>query len=123
MKNLLFILFLTFNCSAQKAEYDVINDFLASELKNVKYDTIYLQTEPLDNVEMLWLYEQAYKERSPARKDPESVWLSQKANEWPLDEKGIIYLRKRIKANENNWEAEDFNNKSFVFKEKMLLMI
>jgi len=113
---IVIIQILTTSCSAQKAEYDVVNDFLNSELDGFQYDSIHVRVQPLDDFEMVELYEKAYKERNNQNSDLSTVWISPELNEWPFNEEEINDLKKNLKANVKEWEKTDFRNKNFVFK-------
>lgn len=119
MKHLLIILFLTLTCSAQKAEYDVVNDFLEMELKELKYDSIYVQTEMLDNSRTKKLYQQAYEERFNQNSESSLVWVTLVFNEWPFKEDEI--LERNPHGDKTEWLKDDFVNKDFVLKSEVVL--
>lgn len=67
MKNpivLLVLSIITFSCSSIKQDYNVINDFLETELANKKIDTLFLKIKGPNRIEGLKKYEQAFKERN-----------------------------------------------------------
>lgn len=119
MKHLLFIFFLAFTCSAQKVEYDIINDFLETELKGFKYDSIHVQTKILDNVRTKKLYQQAYEERFNQNSESSLVWVTPIFNEWPFKEDEI--LERNHHGDKTEWLKDDFVNKDFVLKSEVVL--
>ena len=113
-------LIITF-CSAQKAEYDVINDFLAVELKDIKYDSIHVRLEPYDVREALDLYEQGYKIRDDQTSSYTTIWIIPELEEWPFSEKDIVNIKKNLQGKDKQWTKADFANKGYVFKKDSIL--
>jgi len=120
MKHLLIILFLTFNCSAQKAEYDVINDFLKTELLGHSYDTIHVRVEPLPLLEMIKLYEKAYIERNNENLNSATVWVTPKIKKWPFIDKDINEIKDNTTSDKWKWMIEGFSAKNLVVKDSTI---
>ena len=111
----ILILFLT-SCSAQKAEYAVINDFLEAEHKSIEYDTIYVSIEPYDVLEAIKLYEVAYEGRNDQNSSYAKVWTTPELTDWPLSGQDISRMKENLSGTDKNWTEADFRNKRFVFK-------
>lgn len=108
-------------CSAQKAEYTIVNDFIEAELKGFKYDSIHIQIESLDNVSTLKLYEQAYNERDSQNSTTAEVWIEPELKEWGFGEAEIQDVKNSLNKERFNWRRQDFKNKKFVFKNSVQL--
>lgn len=108
-------------CSAQKAEYAIVNDFIEAELRGLTYDSIHVQIESLDNVSALKLYEQAYNERLSQNSITAGVWIEPELKEWGFGEAEIQSLESSLNKEMYNWRQEDFKNKKFVFKKSVQL--
>lgn len=124
MKNIIssFLIFYSVTSFAQKAEYDVINDFLEVELRDYKYDSIHVQIEPFDVRGAIKLYEQGYKERNYSEKDNETVWVNPYTfKDWPFTEEDIKDVSEKLNRTDKNWSKADFKDKNFVFKRASVL--
>ncbi|MNK22240.1 hypothetical protein D3C87_405140 [compost metagenome] len=118
MRKFLYIIILMSltSCSAQKGEYDAINDFLEAELSEKLYDTIYIIENPIKRVEIIKLYEQAYNERLLNNEHPKGTWVTPSIADWPLGITEIEQFKKDLKDEKasKNWESNDFRNKNFI---------
>lgn len=108
-------------CSAQKAEYAIVNDFIEAELRGLTYDSIHVQKEPVNIIVALNLYELAYNERMEQNASLARVWIKPELKEWPFDKKEIESLKKGSVKITDDWEGRDFSNKRFVFKNKAII--
>lgn len=110
---IVFFLFVSIACSAQKAEYDVINDFLDTELSKMMYDSIYLIEKPLQKSESIKMYEKSFNERSANKKHKET-WVIPEIENWTINQDEINRLKKELGKEDKNWKLSDFKNQSFI---------
>jgi hypothetical protein len=115
IKNIVIVLFLFVSIagSAQKAEYDVINDFLDTELSKITYDSIYVIEKPLERDESIKMYEKSFNERSVNNKHKET-WVIPEIENWPVNKDEINLLKKELEKEDKNWKLSDFKNQSFI---------
>lgn len=124
MKSQAFLLFVVLHavCSAQKAEYGVVNTFLKEELSGIRYDTIFIARDKLKDSETIRLYKQAYREFK-LNDIVDEVWIIPKLEELPIDEIEVDELALRsLKDTVPFWRDTDFriNGINVENTEKML---
>ncbi|MFD2601433.1 hypothetical protein [Flavobacterium suzhouense] len=115
MKNIisLFLIFCGVTSFAQKAEYDVINNFLEVELSKMNYDTIFVIEMPLQRSESVKLYEKSFHERL-VNNDYRETWVIPEMIDWPINQDEIDLLKKEIKKENEKWTLSDFKNKKII---------
>lgn len=119
-----FLSFIFLSCSAQKVEYDVINDFLDNELLLIPHDTVYVIEEPLDNIKLLEIYEQALKEKKLTNESPtKKVWVYPELEFWPLTDLEVNKIRNNLSKDitPELWKDKNFKDKSYIIYRKEIL--
>jgi len=114
---LLILLFVSIAGSAQKAEYDVVNDFLEVELSKKDYDTIFVIEQPLQKTKSIQMYKEAFKQKDVSNASSEKqIWVYPETIFWPWDEKNVDEIEIKLqKENDKPWTNKDFKNQNFIF--------